>query len=166
MQYFLTRAALAAASLALIAGGLASAQSMSSAHVNSMDRTFAMQAAKGGTEEVREGQVERTSSNAHARSFAMRMIRDHGKANEQLKDVAQQLDLTSQVQDGISMAKTPEHLSGSAYLAKEVPDHVKTIALFRKEIRDGSNPQLRNFAQQTLPVLETHLRLAREYSGS
>ncbi len=87
MQTF-PKAALAATLFALAGTGMAAAQMHSSmnaagTHTNSTDATFVMKAAKSNTAEISQAQAERNSSDANARSFAMRMIHDHGKANTQ-----------------------------------------------------------------------------------
>ncbi len=83
-----------------------------------------------------------------------------------MKDIAAQIGMSPQVQHGIAMAPTPQRVSGAAYLRMEIPDHRKAIALFQKEAQDGENSFLRNYARETLPVLETHLDLAQKYSGA
>ena len=43
-----------------------------------------------------------------------------------------------------------------------VQDHKKDIAEFQKEANSGSDPDIKNFASQTLPTLQHHLQLAQE----
>ena len=42
--------------------------------------------------------------------------------------------------------------------------HQETIALFKMEAHQGENPQLRQFAMTTLPVLYKHLHVAEQLS--
>jgi putative membrane protein len=57
-------------------------------------------------------------------------------------------------------------LSGAAfdraYARDMVRDHVKDVAAFRLEAKNGTNASIRNFASQTLPALEDHLKDARK----
>src|ERR1700760_1385201 len=54
------------------------------------DMAFANKAAVGGMAEVGLGQLaESKSSNAKIKSFAKMMVTDHGKANDELKGIAQ-----------------------------------------------------------------------------
>ena len=43
-----------------------------------------------------------------------------------------------------------------------VQDHQKDIKYFQKEQNSLKDPQLKSFAQQTLPVLQQHLQMAQE----
>ncbi|HEV3154477.1 MAG TPA: DUF4142 domain-containing protein [Candidatus Baltobacteraceae bacterium] len=155
--------AIIAAALCLGAGA-AGAQDMN-AHT-SQDANFVRQAAKSGTEEVADGKTQRTSSNAGARTFASRMVRDHTKANTQLQAIAQRIGMSAQLQAGIQAAKAPEQMPGAEYLRKEIGDHRQAIALFKTEAANGNDGNLRQYARATLPALMAHLLMAERYSGS
>ena len=43
-----------------------------------------------------------------------------------------------------------------------VEDHNNTVMLFQAEERSGQNPELKQFAQKMLPVLQTHQKMAQE----
>lgn len=42
-----------------------------------------------------------------------------------------------------------------------VADHEKDIAAFEKEASSGSDPEIKNWAGQTLPTLRAHLNEAK-----
>jgi putative membrane protein len=42
-----------------------------------------------------------------------------------------------------------------------VKDHEEDVKEFQKEADNGKDPQIKNFAQQTLPVLQQHLSKIR-----
>jgi putative membrane protein len=44
----------------------------------------------------------------------------------------------------------------------EVKDHEKAVKLFQKEAQSGQDPELKQFAQQTLPKLQQHLQMAQQ----
>lgn len=136
-----------------------------SGNVSSADRNFVMMAAKANASEVAEGKVQRSSTEQNAATFARRMVTDHTKANDQLKTIATNLGLSSQFQQGVANAKPAKSLPGPQYLKMEIPDHQQAIALFRKEAANGTNPQLKAYAQKSLPVLEMHLDLAQKYAS-
>ena len=54
----------------------------------------------------------------------------------------------------------------AAYMPLMVEDHQKDIEAFRKEARQGTNPDLKSFAEQNTATLEQHLRQAREIQAS
>jgi putative membrane protein len=58
------------------------------------------------------------------------------------------------------------HLSGAAfdraYIKHMVDDHIEDVAAFRREARSAHDPDLRHWAAKTLPILESHLAMARD----
>jgi putative membrane protein len=46
-----------------------------------------------------------------------------------------------------------------------VKDHDSAVALFEKESRSGSDPELKAWAGKTLPVLREHQKQARDLSA-
>lgn len=134
---------------------------------SAVDRQFVMQAAESGTQEVREGLVARRSADGSARTFGARMVTDHTKSNAQLKLLAQELGLSSQLQRGINAAPAaPSRIVPKEYLASQVSAHQTAIALFERESQQGGNASLRAFAKNALPVLRAHLDLAQQLSGT
>ena len=49
-----------------------------------------------------------------------------------------------------------------AYMKAMVNDHKKDVAEFKRESNSGSDPQVKQFATQTLPTLENHLQMAQQ----
>ncbi len=137
--------------------------------VSNADRKFAMEAAMGGMTEVELGRLatERGASDA-VKQFGQRMVDDHSKANDDLKQWATTAGVT------LPTALDAKHqavvarmsrLSGAAFdraYAKDMlKDHVKDVALFQREADHGADAGLKSFASSTLPTLQEHLRMAR-----
>lgn len=131
------------------------------------DAEFVDKAALAGKAEVQASQLAlKQAQSAEVRAFARRMVADHGKANETLTQLAARKGMKPQV-DQISDPDV-EALRGkrgrdfdTAYVAAVGPDaHKQAVALFEGEARDGKDPQLRAFAQSTLPTLRHHLSMA------
>lgn len=137
--------------------------------LNAMDKKFVMMAAQGGMAEVKEGQLAADKgANSAVKQFGERMVKDHGKANDELKQLATEKGLTLPEDIGAKNRAGYDKLaslSGAAfdrtYSRQEVKDHEQTIALFRQEVKRGHDPDLKRWAQQTLPTLEEHLRMAK-----
>jgi putative membrane protein len=96
------------------------------------------------------------------------MITDHGQANDELKSIAQSKGISlpaspSLTQQGSDtrLKATPAASFDQTYVKDELSDHEKTIALFRKEADRGTDPELKAFAQKTLPTLQHHLGMAK-----
>jgi putative membrane protein len=158
-----------AAFVVLVIGGrLASASS--SQPVPEADSNFASKAAAGGMAEVEMGQLAADKgTNDAVKAFGQRMVTDHSKAGDKLKDVAAKEGLT--LPSEITKADQREYdrlskLSGKdfdqAYAQAMVKDHVNDVAEFKKEAMSGGDPSLKQFATDTLPTLQDHLKQAKE----
>jgi len=145
--------------------------------VNSHDKSFVSNAAESGLAEVELGQMAQSkASSDKIKNFAQKMVDDHGKVNDELKDCAQKLGVN--VPDHMSVTEKGEKTkldmySGDhfdrAYISDMIKDHRDDIAAFQREVREGQNPDLKAFAEKNLPTLKEHLRLAektqREITG-
>ena len=162
--------------VALLGLGFVTAGSALAQHpgIEQKDSTFATQAAGGGIAEVKLGELAQQKGTTSAvTEFGKRMVTDHSNANDQLKGVASRdnitLPTTMDSKDQAEYNKLSK-LSGTefdkAYAKDMVQDHEKDIAAFKKEANDGQNPDVKNFAQQTLPTLQSHLQAAQEMERS
>ena len=137
--------------------------------MNEQDRTFANDAAKGGMMEVMVGNLAAgKATNAKVKSLAEMMVRDHSKANDELKSWATgaAFTLPSAVDD--NQKKEHDDLqarSGAefdrAYADMMVRHHTETIEKFKQQASVGSDSSLKAFAEKTLPTLEHHLMEAQ-----
>ncbi len=146
----------------------------SNAKLSKTDRKFVEKAAKGGHAEVELGQyMKEHAHDEQVKQFAARMVHDHSQADEKLQAIARQDNL--QLPSGMDEKSRKfmdklEKLQGEAldreYMNHMVKDHKKDISAFRKEAKKAKNPDLRNFAQSTVPTLEEHLKLAKAAQGA
>ena len=139
--------------------------------VPTSDRKFMDKAAQGGMAEVELGQLaEQNAQNPDVKAFAQRMVTDHSKANDQLKQLAAQqgvsLPTSLDAKDQATKARL-EKLHGDAfdkaYMHDMVMDHKKDVAEFKREASAAKTPALRDWARQTEPTLESHLRKPRRW---
>ena len=133
------------------------------------DQNFVMQAAQAGMTEVELGKVAmEKSTDTDVRTFAGLMIREHGKANDELASLVQghDIDVPSTLDEKhrkvvteIS-AKTGADFD-AAYVKQMVDDHAAAVALFRSAAASNDlSPAIANFAYRTVPVLEEHKDMA------
>jgi putative membrane protein len=140
----------------------------------SMDSRFVDEAASGGMAEVQLGNLAKEKGNANAvKNFGERMVTDHSKVDDELKTIAAKQGIT--LPSGLSKTDQAEYdrlskLQGAEfdkeYARLMVRDHEKDIAAFEKQVNDGKDEEVKDFARQTLPTLKEHLRLAREMEHS
>ena len=136
-------------------------ESSGTASLSNADKSFIKEAAQGGMMEVAMGRVaEQNASNADVKAFGARMVKDHGKANSELKSLASQ--------KGVSLpaAKQAEKWkSDKDYMETMVSDHEKDLDLFQKQAKDGSDADLKRFAENTATVIRKHLDIAKDING-
>jgi putative membrane protein len=137
---------------------------------SSADRMFARKAAIGGMAEVELGKLAtQKASNDQVKQFGQRMVDDHSKANDELKQAASQegIDLPADLDaKHKALQARLSAMSGAAfdraYMKEMVRDHVEDVAAFQKQANRKSNTAVNTFAQKTLPTLKEHLKMARD----
>jgi putative membrane protein len=138
------------------------------------DELFAKKAAQGAIAEVKLGQLAADKGLSEAvKCFGRRVVEDHTRSVEVLKEVAQKEGITVLTEmDAKQRAMFDElsKLSGTefdkVYARDMVKDHQQDIADFTSEASGGQKSAMRSFASETLPSLKEHLKLAREMKQS
>ena len=126
------------------------------ATLSSVDRDFAMNAAKGGAMEVQMGEMaQQKGQSAEVKKLAGVIVSDHTKANGELMSIAQAKGLKLDTRH--KMDKLDSANFDQAWLAAMAQGHEKTIAAFQTESKSGQDPALKAFATKTLPTLKKHL---------
>jgi putative membrane protein len=147
--------------LALSFAGVARAQNTpagKSSSVSEKDKTFMKKAAKGGMMEVAMGRLaEQKGQSEDVKSFGKRMVTDHSKANDELKKIA--------AEKNVKLPEKEHKVSWSsdkAYMDAMVKDHEKDLAEFQEEAKNGSDPDVKKFAEDTAKMVQEHLDLAKQ----
>jgi putative membrane protein len=131
---------------------------------------FVKEAAVGGMAEVEMGKLAADkASSDEVKKFGERMVEDHGKANDELKTLAQNKNITLPTSLDAKHKATLDRLSklsgesfDRAYMQEMVKDHKKDVNEFRTESKSGKDPDVKAWAAKTLPTLEEHLKLAQD----
>lgn len=134
------------------------------------DQAFVTQAAQGGMTEVELGTVANSQGSSDmVKQFGKRMADDHGKAGTALATAAAADGLTAPTSPSAkqqAMETRMKAMQGAkfdkAYAKAMVKDHRDTIALFEHEAKSGSSAKVKAFAQETLPTLNDHLKMAED----
>jgi putative membrane protein len=147
---------------------------LAAAPVFAADQAWVMKVAKGGMAEVELGKLATEKASADSvKQFGQRMVADHSKANDELKALAQNKNITLPADLGPedkALRDRLTKLSGpafdQAYMKAMVTDHVKDVAAFRTESKAGKDADVKAWAAKTLPTLEEHLKMARDANGT
>ncbi|MBV9203557.1 MAG: DUF4142 domain-containing protein [Alphaproteobacteria bacterium] len=176
--FILTSAAvLPSALIAPVAAGPALADE---AELAGQDTQFLAKAIVSGLGEVELSQVAaQKASQPQVKQFAERMVKNHMAVNDKLMNEAQRHKIkttgtkgTPPLEPNQKAQMTKEQLEGlsgdkldKAYMQRMIQDHVQAVALFQDEAKNGKDKPLRDFATDTLPALQDHLKQAREIGG-
>lgn len=147
-------------------------------HANVQDRLFVKLMGMGNAGEVAAGRLaDGKARNAGVKSFARRMVDDHGAAARRLESVAKPLNLPVPAEPDPDQKAAQARLEGldgaafdAAYLQAQLVDHQKAVILLHWVIANGQDAGLQSFAKETLPAVQDHLRhvqaLMAEVSGT
>jgi putative membrane protein len=131
------------------------------ANLSAKDKRFINEAAKGGMMEVEWGKLAAQNGNhADVKKFGNRMVADHSKANDELTALARG--------KGVELPGAPsagKWKSDKDYVDMMVKDHEKDLSEFQGEAKDGTDPDLKKFANKTSKVIEKHLSMIKEIQG-
>lgn len=130
--------------------------------------------AESGTQfEIKAAQIALSKTQSpRVKHFAQKMIKDHGKAGQELHRIlardqgAQPPQGAPMPQDETQKLQQLQSASGPdfdrAYIGIMLKDHETDTNMFRTYARGGNDPRIRAFARRTLPVIEGHLRLVEK----
>lgn len=151
----------------------AQAPAAANAPLSAADAGFMDQAARSGLAQVQAGELaEQRASRADVRAYAGRVVNGVSSANGGLAALAQEKH--------ISIPTTPSGaqqqmlgqlggLSGDAfdrtYLDQQVSLGQAAVTLYGNEARAGSDPDVKDFASRTLPVVAHDLADAQQLGG-
>ncbi|MGB3065316.1 DUF4142 domain-containing protein [Sphingobacterium thalpophilum] len=133
--------------------------------VNESDAKFVTEAANGGMAEVELGELaQQKAQHADVKAFGEMMVKDHSKANDELKTLAQSKNITLPAAVSSEQQKVKDDLSkksgadfDEAYIDEMIKDHEKDIKLFEDASKNLADAELKAFVDKTLPTLRSHL---------
>jgi len=140
------------------------------ADINDTDQNFVKSAAQSGMKEVMVAELGvKKATDPDIKAYAEMMIKDHGKANEELKAYAtsKSVNLSSAAPAEASTAvQDLEKKSGADFDAQfmddMVADHKKTVDLFEDAQKNTTDADLKAWIDKTLPTLKAHLEHAKK----
>ncbi len=131
---------------------------------------FVTMTASDGMMEVELSKIAASkATSAEVKSFANQMIKDHTKANEELKSLADKKQITLPTsmsddnKDAIEkVAKKTGKEFDQEYIDQMVEAHKKDVEAFDKASRDSKDNDIKEWAAKTLPTLRDHLGMAEK----
>jgi putative membrane protein len=138
--------------------------------VSKGDQDFAVNTANAGMTEIKAATIaQQQATDADVKKYAAMMIKDHTAAADALKMVASKKNLTlpgdisPEMQQNLAdLQKKTGNDFDKAYMKMMVDDHKKVIKSFEDESKNGSDADIRAFADNTLHTLRHHLDEAQK----
>lgn len=140
--------------------------------VSKADENFAVNAANAGMTEIEAGKMaEQQGMAKDVKAYGKMMVHDHTEAADKLKSIADSKNITLPSAVSPEMQKDLNDLQAKSgkdfdksYLDMMVSDHKKVISEFEDEAKNGSDADIRAFADSTLHTLHHHLDEAEKCS--
>jgi putative membrane protein len=134
------------------------------------DAQFVVNAASGGMMEVQFGQLAQQKGMAKdVKDFGAMMEKDHTNLGDKLKTVATAKNITvptaltpDQQKEMDNLQKKDGKDFDKAYISMMVDDHKKDIKEFENQAKNGSDADIRAFADSSLHTLKMHLSEAEK----
>lgn len=133
------------------------------------DKRFAKDAAVGAMMDVELGKLAaQKASRDDIKQFGQKMVEDHTKANDQLKQLAGKENIS--LPDSLdsrhqSRVDKLSKLSGEdfdkAFVKDQLKDQQAQVRQFTDESQNGTDPNVKAFASNMLPTLQQHVELAK-----
>jgi len=150
--------------------GLLGAASATMNQLNRTDRAFLKVAAETDMREAHEGRMaENKAAKQDVRAFGQQLVQDQSNSYGELLELGQKTGETIPRGINVRTDRTVEdltHAKGAQFDRRFIQDEIRndqqTIALFRREADHGQNPDVKAWAQKTLPTLQGHLQKAKQ----
>jgi putative membrane protein len=149
--------------------GLSEAADVKQDSKNSGDKEFVQKASASGMAGVNLSQLAvRLARDPAVKQFAQRMIADHGRATQELTQLANQRSIPLAKTMDEHHQKTFDKLKGmsgkdfdQAYMDAMVKDHEEAVKLFEQESKDGKDKAMKAWAGKLTPIFKRHLEKSR-----
>ena len=142
--------------------------------LSSSDKKFIEEAGKGGLAEVEFGQLaEQKAQSPDVKQFGQKMVSDHSKINDKLKQIASQKNVNlptalegSEKREYDKLQKLSGARFDQEYMKTMVSDHQKDVKAFQKEAKSAKDADVKSFADSNASTIEEHLQLAKSAEAS
>ncbi len=171
MKYRLRTALVAFAVLLFVAVGFA--QENKPDQNMPTGKAFINKAAEINLGEIELGKLAQQKGNNDAvKQFGKLMVSDHSKAENELKQLASERNVTLPAQPAkadLGLDAQLSQMSGEQfdqdYVRHMLQGHDGAIAAFENEIEHGKDPAVKAYAEKVLPTIQDHIRIAEDIAG-
>jgi len=137
------------------------------------EKTFLNEAAINNMAEIQSGNMaQQKGQNSQVQDYGRMLVTDHQQNQDRLQALASRFNITlptsvdSQHQQQMSQMQA---LNGQQFdrkfAAQEIMDHQKAIQQFQRMANSATDPDVKQYASETVPVLQQHLQRARQFQS-
>ena len=138
------------------------------AQASDQDKQFLAQASQGNYDEIQLGKLaEEKASNPDVKAFGQRMVRDHTRLTENMKQYNDAWNVPEPTALSPDAQKEYDNLQGKsgsdfdkAYIDDMVSDHTKDLKAFTKEVNDTHDAKFKASVEQGKSVVAAHKNMA------
>ena len=131
--------------------------------------SFLVKAADGGMTEVRLGELaQQKATNKMVKDYGTMLIHDHSAANDKVKALAAQRNVTLPDGPGNTNQETIDKLAkrngkdfDKTFMEAMQGDHEKAIDMFKDASNKVNDADVKTFVDNTIPTLQMHLDSAK-----
>ena len=136
-------------------------------------KAFVTNAAEINLGEIELGSLaQEKGNNAAVKQFGKLMVSDHTNAENELRQLASERNVTLPTQPEKADADVDaklSHLTGARfdedYVRHMLHGHDRAIAEFENEIEHEQDAAIRAYAEKALPTIQDHIRIAEDLAG-
>ena len=132
---------------------------------------FIIQASIGNLQEISSGKLAAQKANRpDVKAFGQRMVADHTKAQTALMQLAKAKGYQIPAAATVTVPEPMLVKAGGKdfdrlYVHMMAPGHRKAVLMYQTYAVNGKNPDVKNYAAQTLPVIKSHLNTITAIDG-
>ena len=134
------------------------------------DRNYVEDMAEAGQAEVTLGEMaQQKAASAEVKQFASMIVRDHQRANEELKSIAAKhnIELKAELDnEHKDLRERLTKLSGAEfdreYMKAMVDGHEEAVDDAKDKAEHSDNAEIKQWSSKALPTLQQHLERARQ----
>lgn len=154
-------------------GALSVAQIGSAAELSKNDHNYMVKTAQGLISEVTLGQMaQKRAGDERVKQFGKRMVEDHGKDLENLRQLASQKKVTlpqasndEQTKEAAKLGKLSGKDFDQEYIKYEAKDHKEDVEDQGKEMKSTADADLKKFATSAYDTVSKHKQIIDELHG-
>ena len=159
-----------ASKIAAVVGALTLSHAALASGLDNKDTEYLQKSAQGLMAEVQMGQMaQKQAADERVKEFGKRMVDDHGKDLQAVKQLASQKNVTlpdspddKQKREADKLSKLSGKDFDKEYVKYEMKDHKEDVKENAKEMKKAADPDVKKFASEEYQTVSGHKKMIDE----